>query len=298
MGARRLLPLLVVACASGLVATGAGAEVPDGRGWWTIAGEPPLVEVASADVPEGGLLIQGSSDDPIAFGALTFDLSDGREPLTLTLSVVPESVSTPTSTLLLCSLTSPFDAADGGPIDDAPSYDCDGAIDAEPDESGSYTWDVSSLPSGTELAVAVLGTGPADRVVIAPPGLDTLQVTSSSVVAPPTTPPVASSAPSAGDSTVPPLPSSGAATPAPPGLLLGPTTGQAAPIAPSAPSISGPTAPLPFTPVESSTSAAANMAAVALLFLLAVSAGTTWVLAGNDSGAVDAATVARDVPPT
>lgn len=164
----------------------AGADAPEQQGWWTelnpgVAGLAPPVPVPP-DVPSNGLLVEGgpSSSSPVAFAALVYDLSPGSSVSTLTLQVASSSASTPDTTLELCSLDNPtINAEEGGPMSDAPSYDCSHKVTSASGSSGtSYQFDVSSLVSNATLAVAILPTAPTDRVVFNAPDTNSLAVPS------------------------------------------------------------------------------------------------------------------------
>jgi hypothetical protein len=92
-------------------------------------------------------------------------------------------VTTPNSVLQLCVLHGPaFQPEQGGPAADAPSFDC--SRNASASRSGTdtaYKFDVTSLVSDGELAIAILPTSPADRVVLDQPGVQSLAVQTSSV---------------------------------------------------------------------------------------------------------------------
>ena len=167
-----------------LGASGAGAETPSQQGWWTatnpgsIGGSP--APPASPDVPPGDLLVEGgmAASSPTAFAALVYQLAPGATVGTLSLQVAPRSATTPDATLELCALANPAISADeGGPMADAPSYDCHGSVTAQPASSGdTYRFQVSSLVADGALAVAVLPTAPTDRVVLSKPDDGSLPV--------------------------------------------------------------------------------------------------------------------------
>jgi hypothetical protein len=71
-----------------------------------------------------------------------------------------------------------FAAAQGGPLAEAPAYDCARPVAATVASDGSFLFDASTLVRDGVLAVAVLATGPTDRVPLIRPGDDSLTVTS------------------------------------------------------------------------------------------------------------------------
>lgn len=141
---------------------------------------------APPDVPANGLLIEGSptstsgaSDaSPTAFGALVYQLPSGATAGNLTVQVASNSATTPTANLQLCPLNSPaIPAEQGGPMNDAPAFNCTTNVTAGPSSNAnSYTFNVSPLVSEGALAVAILPTSPLDRVVLAQPDTNSLPV--------------------------------------------------------------------------------------------------------------------------
>jgi hypothetical protein len=141
----------------------AAAEV-GGAGWWTTS---PLPSPPDTD---DRLVVQGSPDPeaPLSYAAVSFDLLPGETATALTLTLAEGSVSTPVTELVACPLLEDFEPALGGPMRDAPTYDCDAGVSAELDGDG-YTFVAGSLVDGDRLAVAVLPTLPTDRVVLEVP---------------------------------------------------------------------------------------------------------------------------------
>ena len=155
------------------------------------------------DVPAKGLLIQGgpgsgsgtadncsaAGSDPAtacnAYAALVYAVPDGEAASTVKLEIHDVSGSgstpdaTPGATLELCPLrNAALDAEQGGPMSDAPAFDCSRSVTAPPDGSGkSYTFDVKRLPvHDGSLSFAILSTLPSDRVVLDPPGEHSVQL--------------------------------------------------------------------------------------------------------------------------
>lgn len=189
-------PVLLVAAGlfgTGVVGFGASAraDVPAEQGWWTSANPGSVQGVAAPasppappDVPSNGLLIEGgptsakgaADTGATAYAALIYELPAGANVSPLTLSVAPSTATTPSAALELCPLTTQqFQPEAGGPISDAPSYDCTKNVTAAA-ASSSYQFDVSSLVSNDALAVAILPTSPTDRVVLSQPGDPSLTV--------------------------------------------------------------------------------------------------------------------------
>lgn len=166
----------------------ARADSPSSEGWWTSANPGSVGGVGApappSDVPSNGLLIEGGpttssgagDSGASAYAALSYDLPDGATVGKLTLTVAPNSATTPSATLELCPLTTQsFQAEDGGPMSDAPSYSCARNTTA-PQTSGSYQFDVSTIVSSGGFAVAILPTSPSDRVVLSQPDSKSLEV--------------------------------------------------------------------------------------------------------------------------
>lgn len=242
-------------------------------GWWTTAVTPP-----PPDVPSDGLLVQ-SSVTPTAYAAVSFGLADGERADSLTLTVAEGSVSNPATTLRLCPLTEPIQPAQGGAADDAPDYDCRDAVDAAPDQ-GRYVFDVSVLARARSLAVAVLPTGPFDRVVLEGPDVGSL----STIIPPPRTAPPSTTVPT----TVAPAPAGpGFATPRP--TVSQPPSPSTVPDAladlPTVEEEAGPTIdtedvaqrPVPLEPSAGSTTSAVAQAALAGAVVAAL---VLWLTAG------------------
>ena len=151
----------------------ARAVTPSQQGWWTAAnlGVGPAGGFAP-DVPAKGLLVQGGPTGPRAYAALVYDAGAATTGGRLTLQVTSNSITTSGSTLMVCPLTSAtLQPEQGGPMADAPAYDCTRSVTATPD-GGHYAFDVTPMLSLGTLAVAVLPTGATDRVVFDEPGSD------------------------------------------------------------------------------------------------------------------------------
>lgn len=179
MNVRRLLVAVAVALtAAGVgLAAPAGADAPRDQGWWTVTNPSQAAALPTAlpgppDVPSRGLLVQaGPGGMPIAFAALLWELDPGTTAGQLTLTVAPNSVTTPASKLQLCQLLQPINHPEqGGPMSDAPPYNCGKAVTASPSADGkTYQFDASGLVADGMVAVAILPTGPVDRVVFNQP---------------------------------------------------------------------------------------------------------------------------------
>src|SRR3954462_4251235 len=212
---RLLLAVAVVAsgAAFGVLASSraAQADAPALQGWWTVTNNPSLpVKPSDPLVPATGLLVQGGASTPSAYAALSYAIAAGVTAGKLTLAVAPNSGSTPGASLQLCPLTTPsFSPEQGGAMENAPTYDCNTKVAAEPNDAGTaYTFTVSSLVSGEVLAVAIVPVDPTTRVVLSQPAdssLTTQQTappaTSFGAPPPPAAQPAPAPAPAAGTGT-------------------------------------------------------------------------------------------------
>lgn len=316
---KRLLQALFAAFlvlpALGIFGGRALADAPTQQGWWW-QGNPGAIPEAGVnpsrpppDVPAKGLLIEGGTGSaigagdggPTAFAALLYQLPQGDSASTLTLSVASGSATTPSVTLELCPLDNPgLNAEQGGPLADAPTYNCSTNVTAQASSSGSsFAFNLSRLPSTGDLAVAILPTSPTDRVVFAQPASTSLAVqpggassTGTAFQPSASSAPVASSAPS-GASSSGAQPSSsasqGGATALPgvsaapssssPAIAGTPASGNGAPAnSSSAPSSSG--AATSFVPASSGSDNAKPLA-VALIIVAFIVGATTWLAAGR-----------------
>jgi hypothetical protein len=182
---RRLAVAAAVLISLGTVSLPAYADAPAQQGWWTSAnpGNSAAVPVTAGgpDVPANGLLVEsaGSSPAPVAFAALVYDtVLPAGTAATLDLTVTAQSATTPGSTLELCPLaTSSIQPEQGGPMTDAPKYDCTTHVTAAVSSSGgSFHFDLAPLLNSAALAVAILPTANVERVVLDQPSGTSLTV--------------------------------------------------------------------------------------------------------------------------
>jgi hypothetical protein len=182
-GAALLSVLLSVA----LGATPAGSDAPDRSGWWwqPNGGFLPIAVPAPPGIPPGALFVAVDPGGVRAIGALHLT-SSTTAPRSMQLEV-ENQVGTPS--VLACSVTGPWEAADGGEWDQRPRYDCARSAPGMPSADGTtISFDVSVLTEAGVVDVAVVPALDADlatfQVTFAPPGADTF-----SSEAPPTTVP-------------------------------------------------------------------------------------------------------------
>jgi hypothetical protein len=163
----------------------AAADAPAETGWWTSVNPGSTLGSPTPppppDVPAHGLLVEGGPDSssPTALAAVVYQLPANAKAGQLTLTVAPNSATTPAATLELCPLSNAAVIVEyGGPMSDAPSYKCSTKVTASPSSDGKqYNFKVASVVSDDGLAVAILPTSPTDRVVLAGPDQNSLTVT-------------------------------------------------------------------------------------------------------------------------
>lgn len=197
---RHIAAVTVTLAVSVIVVPTASADAPVAQGWWSATNLGPLA-VPAPDVPDDGLLVQGPAESPGAYAALAYEIPQDTTADRLVLIVAPDTASTGAE-VQLCPLVDPgFEPAQGGPIGEAPEFDCTQNTTAAPATDGTtYSFDISTLASTPTLAVAVLPTGVNDRVVFSQPGIQSLvfDPTAPGAFPPPT------SAQSGGTMTAPP----------------------------------------------------------------------------------------------
>ena len=304
---------LAAALSAGFGASSADALTPSQAGWWSAAnpgsvmGSPTLSP--PSDVPTKGLLIEGSPSStagaadsgPTAFGAVVYDIPFGATVGALTLSVAPNSATTPSATLEMCPLTNPFIQSEyGGPTSDAPAFDCAKYVTANPSSSGnSYTFNVANLVSDGNLALAILPTSVIDRVVLAAPSETSLPIKGQVVQTTPTTlagggfsggtggTTAVTLPPPAGAALTPATAGSNAAISAPP-IAPGPTPAATGAVSPSFANQSTPlttvtqqgSAPAQFAAITASPSKAKPLV-VGVLIGAVVVGGGVWIAVGR-----------------
>lgn len=239
--------LAATAAVAFLPLTAAWADAPAQQGWWSAtnpAGLPAATQ--PPDVPPDGLLVEGGVGSPgsgnAAFAALLYDLAPHTAVDTLTLMQTPSSASTPGATLIVCPLdVATIDAEQGGPMSDAPAYDCTHSVTVSPRSSTSgatlFQLSVAHLVTGRTLAVAILPADASTRVVLNSPGASSLRVT--------TTPTTSGSAAASNSPVAPaaakPSGTTGGGQPSPPDIspVMTPAPAQAPVVAANPPVAAG-----------------------------------------------------------
>jgi hypothetical protein len=303
---RALLRCGVVVWAVGAAAIGvapqvAQADAPAQQGWWSTAnpgGLPANPTDAVVDVPKGGLLIQAGPVDPTApdckctaFAGLIYEL--GQDMATeLTLKVAPNTATTPVATLELCAITdASLDIESGGPMTDAPAFDCKKHAMASLDAGGkSFKFTVGSLITDGTLAVAIIPGDSTSRVVLEKPDESSLATTpslasgdDSYTSGTPTTPDDTSTSTTSSDTAPPP-----AADPQPvsnPGAPSVTTTGGATddrtPVVAPSPSASSSATNIAAQPVAAESDTGGSGIAVLLLLAGLGLGAVLWAMAGR-----------------
>jgi len=282
--------------------TRVGAATTVDAGWWTSA--PVAV---APDAPSGGLVVQGGSrfDRPFSYAAVAYTLAEGEAPKSVTLTVAANSASVPSSSLTVCPLTKRYTPAQGGAMADAPSFACTTKATASPSADGkSYTFNVAGLARNGALALAILPSAAANRVVLNKPTLDWLTSTAAGNARAANGSSVTSEA--AADATNQPSPldraavgaaTYGTSTPTDNGPVGVPST--------PAPGVSGPTPatetapaqPAPAARSASSTKSTDHSTVLTLVFIaLPLLAAALWLSAGAapDATALPDGTAALD----
>ena len=172
--------LLALSVGAVLLSPGlAFGDSPQQQGWWTATNPGALVPMGgqgSADVPADGLLVQPGPQAPTAYAALLYPLPTGALPDTLTLAAAPGSATPPEAKLAVCPLVEPqFEQAQGGPMTDAPAYDCSRTLVATLDAASStFTFELSDLALRGTVGLALVPGDTTSRVVLAKPGEESL----------------------------------------------------------------------------------------------------------------------------
>jgi hypothetical protein len=110
---------------------------------------------------------------------VVYELPENATAGTLTFPIAPTTATTPAATLQLCPLAHPaIQLEQGGPMGDAPSFDCTTSVQTGPNAAATaYQFNAAGLVRDGNLAVAILPTTPTDRVVLSPPDSNSLEVT-------------------------------------------------------------------------------------------------------------------------
>lgn len=140
----------VVACLS-TSAAGAGTTAGPAAvevGWWT--------RLPTESAPAGGFAVGSAPDGPTSVAAVRLDLESGVRSATLDVSEAGGTLQG-LAALRVCVTTTPWRAAAGGPMTDAPTADCGGhAVSLVSRGSGAWQADVSTLTTGRTGVVSLM----------------------------------------------------------------------------------------------------------------------------------------------
>lgn len=190
--AQLAIGIVVVMFAIGVLVGPARAEAvaPDVYGWWTQTDPQGAVPSALGatgnpievppDVPSNGMEVEGPESNQVAVAAVAYSVPEGYIPESLALTVAPNSATGPGSALEVCQLNQPeFTAEQGGPMSDAPAWNCSHSVSGSLDPTGkSWTFPVSSFLREGHVAVAIIPAGETTRVVFSQPTASSLAVRS------------------------------------------------------------------------------------------------------------------------
>ncbi|HET6875084.1 MAG TPA: hypothetical protein VFH70_09910 [Acidimicrobiales bacterium] len=188
----RTLALTAAAVGTVLVSLPGGiawADSPSAVGWWTtneLAGTPIGV---GATVARGALQVAEGPDGPMSVAAIR--LPAGTAGATFTLPLANSSTPLP-YTVVACPTTSAWKPVSGGPLTNAPRWDCSDrtASSAYDPSADTLTWqfDGSFVHDGIiDVALLPIAGSQAFVATSAVPGPDSVRRQGARVSAPPTT---------------------------------------------------------------------------------------------------------------
>lgn len=178
-----LTAVLLGAASAWLWAAPAKAAPPLKDGWWTVTNAGLGFAPPAPLVPPDGLYVQNGFTGPAAISALTFRVDQGSAVGTITLKISGTPIIT--SPPVACPISPAglnYKPAQGGPITDAPTYNCSksqvtGKVSSD---NTTVSFDAAPLLDNGTVAAVVLAGGNADQVAFNPPGADALAVTPAS----------------------------------------------------------------------------------------------------------------------
>jgi hypothetical protein len=245
---KRVLVAVLLAGGALAFSSPAYADAPTAQGWWNAANMGLTQPPDPPDVPADGLLLQGGLSGPSAYAALTFVLPLDVSAASLTLDVA--STATQATAVQACPAKAGWKPVQGGPLSDAPGYDCARSVAAVLSADGKQLLfrDVTGLAT-TEGALSIaLIPGESDRVALSKPTAAALTVQQAGTAAAPPPPPVAPPAVDQGGiAAAPPMPAAAAIVPVAP-----------APAPAAAPAVAAPAQNPVVAPVRQQVAAAAK----------------------------------------
>jgi hypothetical protein len=141
---RRLALRAVVglALAAAVVVSGIAAaqgDAPTNTGWWS-------QDPTAAEQDGGGFQVSGIAGQPVSVAALRFSTPSGTTRATLTLTEADGGFVTPATSVVVCKTTDPWQPANPGAYDEAPTPDCTTSAPLARDaEALTWTADVAPL---------------------------------------------------------------------------------------------------------------------------------------------------------
>jgi len=131
----------------------AQGDPPTSSGWWSR-------DPTAAEVEGGGFTVAGAAGQPVSVAAVRFSTPSGTTSATLTLTEADGGFVTPATSLQVCKTTDPWEPANPGAYEDAPTPDC-----AAP---APLTRDAEALTWTAEVAPLLLSLGGEVSLMIVP----------------------------------------------------------------------------------------------------------------------------------
>lgn len=196
----------------------AHANPPSLFGWWSSSNTGAVPVSIPSDVPTGGFEVTEAS--AVHAYAAVGQFTEGADVSALTFDLAPNTASVPTTALVACPLTNqnPFNPQLGGPIADAPAYNCAKPIPGVLSSDGKrIKFTVAGLARDGYLGVAIVVSGNGRQVFTRP--------TDDSVTLGASSEPEPTGDPEPSDGDLPTEPQTGVAEPPPLGSVGGPPIG-------------------------------------------------------------------------
>jgi hypothetical protein len=147
---------------SGTSPTGSAAAEPAvvEVGWWT--------RLPTQSAPDGGFAVGVAPDGPTSVAAIRLELGDtGVSSASVDVTEAGGTLQA-LAGLRVCAATSPWTAAAGGPLTDAPAADCSNqAVRLTPGAGGAWQADISPFTAGRTGIISLVVMPEPDSVVAA-----------------------------------------------------------------------------------------------------------------------------------
>jgi len=158
---RKLLPVVVL----GLVllprpAPAGGADLVDSGWWWVAQGDGPIPLPSPPTVPDGGLMVQGAPNGPLALGAVRYQADPGSSGAILTLRIADGGdQGVEDGVVLACTAASAWTGGEAQAWSARPEVDCTSAASGlVSDDRTSIAFDLVPNDSGVVDVVLVPAT--------------------------------------------------------------------------------------------------------------------------------------------